>query len=389
MTEGGAFGAYGAERSGFSVLPPCGGSDQSGEVMRLGELYEKIYDFDNLYAAWRLAKLGKSSKGEVISFNLDLGRQLWELHDALEARRYQPGGYYSFTIRVPKERLIYAPYFKDRVVQHSLCDNVLRPWLEPRLIYDCAACRIGKGTHFAMDRLSGFLREFYRRHGTKGYFLKCDIKKYFDNIDHEILKQRLRKFPDQEVQELMFRFLDAYHGDAGKGIPLGNQSSQWFALYYLDPMDRLIKERLRVRWYTRYMDDLVLLHPDKAYLERCLREIRAKAAELKLELNQKTQIFPVSQGVDYLGFHFYLTETGKVVRRLRTSNKRRFKRRLKGFRKGYAEGTVELEDINRSMASYLGHLSHGHTYRLRERTFSHFVLRRGAGASPTGPPEEE
>lgn len=342
----------------------------------MGELYESIYSFDNLYKAWRLAKRGKGTKGEAISFGLALGENLWRLHDALETRTYRPGGYYHFTILEPKKREIYALRFADRVVQHSICDNALRPWMENRLIYDCAACRIGKGTHFAMDRLSGFMREFYQEYGTKGYVLKCDIRKYFDNIDHEILARRLRKFPDKEVLDLMLRFLDAYHGDTGVGIPLGNQSSQWFALYYLDPVDRLVKEKQRIRWYTRYMDDFILIHESREYLQKCLEEIRALTAEIKLELNEKTHIFPLSQGVDYLGFHFYLTDTGKVVRRLRASNKRRLKRRLKGFRHGYAEGTVELDAIQRSLASYMGHLSHGHTYRMRAKTMSHLVLRR-------------
>ncbi len=349
--------------------------------MPLGEIYDRVIQFEQLHEAWRLARRGKGNNGEAIRFGLDLSQNLWRLHDTLADHSYQPRSYYHFTIWEPKQREIYALRFVDRVVQHAICDAGLRPWMEPRLIYDCAACRVGKGTHFAMDRLSGFLRAFYKAHGTRGYVLKCDIRKYFDNIDHEILKARLGKFPDKELLELMFRFVDGYHGSTGKGIPLGNQSSQWFALYYLDPVDRLIKERLRIRWYTRYMDDFLLIHEDRAYLQYCLEQIRQALSELKLELNQKTQITPLSQGVDYVGFHFYLTESGKVVRRLRTSNKRRFKRRLKAFRKAYAEGEVDLEAINRSIASYFGHLSHGHTWRMRTRTLDHFVLRRDCQAA--------
>jgi len=357
--------------------------DFEGKTM--GRQYEQIYQFENLYQAWRLAKRGKSRDAEVQRFSLDLGNRLWNLHDRLEKREYVPGGYYHFTITEPKKREVYALRFEDRVVQHSICDNVLRPWLEPRLIYDCAACRIGKGTHFAMDRLSGFMREFYRKHGTDGYVLKCDIRKYFDNINHQILKDRFRKFPDKEVLQLLFSFVDAYNGETGKGIPLGNQSSQWFALYYLDPVDRLIKEKLRVRWYTRYMDDFLLIHPSKDYLKRCLEEIRGLAVDLKLELNEKTQIFPLKQGVDYLGFHFYLTGTGKVVRLLRTSGKRRFKRKMKALRKRYEEGGITLEEISRSLASYRGHLSHGNTWHMRTKTFSHLVLRTPKRCPPVPP----
>lgn len=160
---------------------------------------------------------------------------------------------------------------------------------------------------------------------------------------------------------------------------MGNQSSQWLALYYLDGIDRIIKEKYWIKYYIRYMDDLVLLHRDKALLETVLVEIWEYAdRELKLEFNQKTQLFLMAQGVDYVGWHFYLTETGKVIRKLRTSNKRRFKRRLKLFRRQYASGEIDLEDIKRSLASYRGHLSHGHTWKLGKKVFRDFVLVRSA-----------
>ena len=156
---------------------------------------------------------------------------------------------------------------------------------------------------------------------------------------------------------------------------MGNQSSQWFALYYLDRIDRIIKEKYKIKYYTRYMDDLILLHEDKEHLKACLAEIRVFAAEkLKLEFNEKTQIFPVSEGVDYLGWHFYLTDTGKVIRRLRTSNKRRFKRRLKAFQEKYRSGEMDFDAIKRSLSSYDGHLQHGHTWKLKTKVYGNFVL---------------
>lgn len=164
---------------------------------------------------------------------------------------------------------------------------------------------------------------------------------------------------------------------------MGNQSSQWFALYYLDKIDRIIKEKYKIKYYTRYMDDLILLHEDKEHLKACLGEIRAYAAEkLKLEFNEKTQLFPVSEGVDYLGWRFYLTDTGKVIRRLRTSNKRRFKRRLRAFQKRYRAGELELEAITRSLASYNGHLKHGHTWKLKAKIYGSFVLTKDHKEEP-------
>ncbi|MBQ7588892.1 MAG: reverse transcriptase [Lachnospiraceae bacterium] len=343
--------------------------------MDFEDCYGQIYDFKNLYTSYKLAARCKRSKRDVIDFEYNLASNLWKLHYELKDGRYRLSGYYHFKIYDPKERDIQALYFKDRVMQHSLCDNVLRPYFENRLIYDCAACRQGKGTRFAVDRMTEFMRRFYGGHGTSGYILKCDIRKYFDNIDHDILKDRLKRFPDDRVRKLLYDIIDSFNANTGKGLPLGNQSSQWFALYYLDPLDRRIKEKWRIKYYTRYMDDLILIHEDKGYLKQVLEDIREYAADiLKLEFNDKTQLFPISEGADYVGWHFYLTDTGKVVRLLRTSNKRRFKRRLKGFKKKYNRYEMTLDEIKRSLSSYNGHLKQGHTYRLRKNIYSKFVL---------------
>jgi len=299
---------------------------------------------------------------------MNLAETLCGLQRELEARTYRQRGYYHFMVYEPKARSIFAPYYIDRVVQHCLCDNILAPVLEPRLVFDNAACRAGKGTHFAIRRLSHFLTAHYRRHGAAGYFLKCDIRKYFDNIDHAVLKQKLaRVFRDPDVFRLLCNIIGSYEKSPGKGLPLGNQCSQWFALFYLDSLDRLIKEGLRVRHYTRYMDDFVLMHEDKAFLRGCLDSIRAHCAALGLELNEKTQIFPIQNGVGYLGWHHYLAGNGKVVRKLLLPSKQRVRRRMKGLQSSYADGRLEWEDVKRVIASTEGHLCHGHTYRLRVR----------------------
>lgn len=175
--------------------------------------------------------------------------------------------------------------------------------------------------------------------------------------------------------QLLTMIIESYEVTPGCGIPLGNQTSGWFALYYLDGLDRLVKEKLRIKHYTRYMDDCILIHEDKEHLQECLNQMRAFVEDKrKLNFNQKTQIAPLSQGADYLGFHFYLTDTGKVIRRLRTSNKKRMKRKLKRFRKAYNEDKISYDAIKRSLVSYTGHLSHGHTYRLRKNIINNLVL---------------
>ena len=203
-------------------------------------------------------------------------------------------------------------------------------------------------------------------------------------MDHEVLKNMIRNIPDRNVLGLLYHIINSYakseDPETGekKGLPIGNQTSQWFALYYLDLLDRLIKERMHIKHYVRYMDDGILIHESKDHLNEVLLQMRQLAGELKLEFNKKTQIFPVSEGVDFLGFRFYLTDTGKVIKRLRTSNKRRWKRRLKKFREDYRSGEISFEEITRSVTSYRGHLSHGHTYRLQRKVMGGFVLTHAA-----------
>ena len=337
--------------------------------------YEFMYSFKSLYNAHMAARRGKRNKADVIRFEMNLAQNLCEIKHSMRNKEYHPRGYKSFMLFEPKARSIYAPDYADRVVQHCLCDNIVMPTLEPKLIYDNAACRIGKGTHFSINRLSGFMREYHRLCGANGYFLKCDVRKYFENINHVVLKQKLAKVFDQDVFDLLCRIIDSYRGEDETGLPLGNQTSQWFALYYLDSVDRLIKEKLQIKYYVRYMDDFILLHQDKDYLRECLIKIRKLYPdELKLELNEKTHIFPVKNGVDYLGWHFYLSESGKVIRKLKTTNKKRIKRRLKKMQKDYCDSIIGLDDIMRSMVSTNGHLVHGHTYRLRTKLYGKTVF---------------
>ncbi len=342
--------------------------------------FEKIWSFRNLYKAHLSARRGKRDTKEVIQFELNLGSNLVRLSNAIRNKTYRISGYYHFQVHDPKEREIHALHYVDRVVQHCICDEVLSVILEKRLIYDNAACRIGKGTHFALERFDHFLHDYYREHRSEGYVLRCDIQKFFDNIDHDVLKYKLMNVvEDYDVMDLLCMIINSFEIAPRKGLPLGNQTSQWFAIYYLDGFDRLIKEQLHISCYSRYMDDCVLVHHNRKYLKYCLEEMKEYAREnLKLDFNEKTQIFPLRNGVDYLGWHFYLMDSGKVIKKVRRQTKKKYKRRLKemSYAYAYAYDIMSLEDVDQVLASYRGDLSHGNAYRMQKHMLGTFVLRK-------------
>lgn len=326
--------------------------------------------------AHRKARRGKGTKAEVLKFEESLMSNIAKLQRGLERKTYRISGYRYFKIYEPKERDIMSLMYRDRIIQHAICDYVLEPFLDERLIYDNAACRRGKGTHFALDRLKKFMRDAYGKWGTDFYVLKCDVRRYFYSIDHDILKKHLYRYiSDEDVKWLLDVIIDS--SGAEVGVPIGNMTSQWFAVFYLDALDRYIKEELKIKFYSRYMDDFVLLHNDREYLNECLRKIKIfLAEELHLELNEKTQIFPAKNGVDYIGFHTYLTEEGKIVRKVRRDSKQKMKRKIKKFNKAYAAGEIGYEEVRHSVASWIGHAKHGNTYYLRKNVLGRLHLRR-------------
>ena len=350
--------------------------------------YDRICDFGNLYRAYLASRRSKRGTREVIQFEMNVGPNLCQLQEELRNQTYRLSGYYHFTIHDPKVREIYALHYRDRILQHSLCDNVLAPYFENHLIYDNAACRTGKGTLFAINRLNGFMHDHFRQHGTDGYFLKCDIRKFFDSIDHQILQQRLAAIVDDpRTLQLLFHIIDSYKVSPGKGIPMGNQTSQWFALFYLDPLDRLVKEKLRIKYYTRYMDDCILVHHSKDALHQALSQMRELVESLGLSFNEKTQVFPIVHGVEYLGWRFYLTETGAVVRRLKKHSKIRWKHRLRKLKALYASGDVEVSKILESVQSFHNHMSYGNTWKLYHGVMDNYVLTRET-RNPRVPPSQ-
>ncbi len=329
--------------------------------------FDKVIDFKNMYKAYKKAKRGKGYKKSSARFGIMALDGINTLIEQLKNKTYQISPYQEFKVYEPKERIIKTTSFKDKVVQHSLCDNVILPKLKQVFIYDNCAGQKGKGTLFGLNRLSEQMGLFYKRYGLNGYILKCDISKFFYSIPHEQLKDIVEYHfnYDKEICWLCNLFIDSTEG---KGIPLGNQINQGFALLYLDGMDKLIKGELGIEFYGRYMDDFYLIHPSKEYLKYCLTVITEFLKMLDLSLNGKTQIFPFKNGVNYLGFHTYITDKGKVIRKLKNQNKRNSQRKYLKMAKLTASGKILKDKFESSYCAWKNHISHGNCYKLSKTT---------------------
>lgn len=329
--------------------------------------FEKVIDFKNMYKAYRKSKQGKGYKKSSAQFGIMALDGINKLIEQLKNKTYKISPYQEFKVYEPKERIIKTSSFKDKVVQHSLCDNVILPKLKQVFIYDNCAGQKCKGTLFGLNRLSEQMEQFYKKYGLNGYILKCDISKFFYSIPHEQLKDIVEYHfnYDKNICWLCNLFIDS---TVGKGIPLGNQINQGFALLYLDGMDKLIKGELGIEFYGRYMDDFYLMHPSKEYLKYCLGAIAEFLKTLDLSLNCKTQIFPFKNGVNYLGFHTYITNKGKVIRKLKNQNKRNSQRKYSKMAKLVNSGTIPKEKFKTSYGAWKNHISHGNCYKLGKIT---------------------
>lgn len=351
-------------------------------MKRHGNLWEQLISFENLLLAATKACRGKRFRPDVAGFQFHLERELWRLHEELRDKTYRPGAYRSFFIREPKLRQISAAPYRDRVVHHALV-NVLEPIYERTFIRDSYACRRDKGTHAAVDRCRHFSRRFR-------YVLKADIQKFFPSLDHEILKAILaRKIKDVEVLNLVGNIID--HGnpqevvcnwfpgddlftpsERRRGIPIGNQTSQFFANVYLDPLDHFVKDRLRFKGYVRYVDDFLVFADDKRELAMVRERITDFLCTLRLRLHStKCVVFPVRAGIRFLGYRVFPTH-----RLLVKENVRRFRRRLRRMQRDYADRLISFQKIHQRLMSWIGHARQANTYRLRSEIFDKIAFQR-------------
>ena len=313
--------------------------------------FEKVIDFKNMYKAYRRSKCGKGFRKSSAKFNVLALDGINALISQLKNKTYKISKYNEFKVYEPKERIIQTTSFKDKVVQHCLCDNVLLPKMQEIFIKDNCAGQVGKGTLFGLNRLSEQMQEFYKQYRFNGYILKCDISKFFYNISHEQLKDIVEYHfnYDKDICWLVNLFIDSTQG---KGIPLGNQINQGLALMYLDGLDKLIKVELGIEYYGRYTDDFYLIHPNKEYLKYCLQVIMEYLKTLDLEFNGKTQISPFKNGVSYLGFHTYIIDKGKAIRKLKNANKRNAQRKYLKMAKLVASGKLSSKKFNDSFNAF-------------------------------------
>lgn len=340
-------------------------------MKRYNHLFDQIHSFGNLLLAARKAQKGKRSYPNVAAFNFNLEKELIQLQEELREQTYQPGKYRAFYIEEPKRRMISAAPYRDRVVHHALC-NIIAPLFERSFIKDSYANQKNKGTHKAVDRYQEFARK-------NAYFLKCDIRKYFPSIDHEILKAIIaRKISCLKTNWLIAQIIDNsnlqeahfayFKGDdlftpheRKKGLPIGNLSSQYFANIYLNAFDHFVKEQLRAKHYLRYVDDFVLFSNSKQELYEWKEAIISYLAQLRLLLHpNKSQVHSVKAGINFLGYRVY-----PYYRLLRTANVRLFKKRLKRRVHQYLSGAITASTFENSLNAWMAHASHASTYHLR------------------------
>lgn len=327
-------------------------------------LYQKVYDFNNIRLSYKQTLKGsKKFKKDAIILDMCRERNLLKLWRELKSKEYQVGEYIRFKVFEPKERVVSAPRVRDKIIQFAV-HNVLQEVYGPVFIKTSFACLKDKGTHKAIDNVQHDMRVCKWKHGG-GWILKMDVKRFFYSIDRDILKQLLRKkITDPDMIWILDLIIDS-SPEGEKGIPLGNVTSQDFANIYLNEVDQFCKRYLGVKYYTRYMDDIVIVTPTKEqaqeYLEKITKFLNEK---LNLETNSKTKIFPLEQGVNAYGFKIWTTH-----RLLRNQSKRAMKRRIKAMDAKLKRGELQEKDVHQGVNSWLGHARHSNSYNLAKKIF--------------------
>ena len=339
------------------------------------DLFGGIIAVENLFGAWETFKADKKNKTDVAEFERHLETNLFQLHRDLKSKSYRHGPYRSFYIHDPKQRHIHKATVRDRVLHHAVF-SVLNPIFEETFTPTSFSCRAGFGTHKGVDVLERKARAVARNGTSQCFVLKCDVRKFFDSVDHDVLLAILgKRIKDKNAMWLLRKIVGSYPAapvrerenkpahEGTKGIPIGNLTSQLFANVYMNEFDQFVKHGLRVKHYARYTDDFAIASPDEAYLENLIAPIAQFLRDrLALTLHpNKVSVRKLHHGVDFLGYVFF----GKH-RLVRTKTRRRmfkkFKMRIAAFR----AGAISENTLSASLSSYLGVLSHADAHRLSE-----------------------
>jgi len=334
--------------------------------------YNEIITLENLFQAWEEFLKGKRSKADVEIFGRNLEDNIFTLYEDLEKKVYRHGNYQEFYVRDPKVRHIHKACVKDRVVHH-LTSSVLEEIFDPTFYPHSYSCRKNKGTHKAVQTFIKMSRKASKNNTSKLLILKCDIKKFFANVDHEILIKLLRRrISDKDFINLLTEIITSFKSlNQNCGMPIGNLTSQLFANIYMDPLDQFVKHNLGVKYYIRYADDFVVMSDSRKYLEEILLQMKSFLdTELKLTLHpNKIHIVDYYLGVDFLGYVIF----PKYILP-RTKTKRRIFRKLEETSQKIRDGILPPEALEQALQSYLGHLSHCDSHKLSQEIKNHALF---------------
>ncbi|MCL2210768.1 MAG: reverse transcriptase domain-containing protein [Treponema sp.] len=326
-----------------------------------------LTDPNVLYSAFRSCRKGVSWKESTQRYEMSLFNNISDTIERLENGKEIHHGFVEFDLNERgKKRHIKSIHISERVVQKALCDQILVPILCRTLIYDNGASVKNKGIHFAIKRLITHLAKYYRQnnYSNEGYALTIDFRKYFDSIKHDILMERVRKYiKDERIIDLIWQFIKPFGDNVSLG--LGSQVSQVFAIFHCNELDHAIKEKMRIKYYGRYMDDLYLIHKDKKFLEECLEKIKVICETLGITVNErKTRIFPLSDGLLFLKGKYFLQANGKIYKKPTKESAKRMRRKLKCFKSLVTEGRMDYQDIRVAFQSWRGNFTRRfHAYK--------------------------
>lgn len=343
------------------------------------DLYWSIISPQALFRAWEIFKSDKRNKSDVVEFEMNLEQNIFDLYRDLKNETYKHGPYRGFWIHDPKLRRIHKATVRDRVLHHAVF-YVLNRIFEPTFISDSYSCRIGKGTHKGVEKVADMIRAVSSNNTQPCFALKCDVKKFFDSVDHKTLIGILRKkIKDICTMNLLEEIVKSYAANGSvftreresktppffnkKGVPIGNLTSQIFANVYMNEFDQFVKHELKIEYYARYTDDFIIISKNKNYLKELLLKLQTFLLEnLKLELHRnKIIIRKHHKGIDFLGQVIFPHH-----RLLRKKTQKRIVRNLKNKVDLYRRGCISESSLKHSMQSYFGVLSHADTFQFQE-----------------------